>query len=114
TSPPGRAHAEVVALAQAGGRARGGTVVVSLEPCSHTGRTGPCTDALIAAGVARVVYAVPDPNPRAAGGAARLAAAGIEVAGGLLRRQAEHGALEPWLGSVRLGRPFVTWKYAAT
>ena len=114
TSPPGGPHAEVVALARAGDRARGGTAVVTLEPCNHTGRTGPCTEALIAAGVARVVFAVPDPNPAAAGGAARLAAAGLSVAAGLLRDRAEHAALEPWLGCVRFGRPFVTWKYAAT
>ncbi len=114
TSPAGGPHAEVVALAAAGRRAAGGTAVVTLEPCNHTGRTGPCSQALVAAGVARVVYAVPDPNPQAAGGAALLAAAGIEVAAGLLRDRAELGALEPWLGSVRSGRPFVTWKYAAT
>jgi diaminohydroxyphosphoribosylaminopyrimidine deaminase/5-amino-6-(5-phosphoribosylamino)uracil reductase len=114
TRPPGEPHAEVVALAAAAGRAAGGTAVVTLEPCNHTGRTGPCSEALAAAGLARVVYAVPEPNPRAAGGAARLAAAGVEVAGGLLRGQAELGALEPWLGSLRTGRPFVTWKYAAT
>jgi diaminohydroxyphosphoribosylaminopyrimidine deaminase / 5-amino-6-(5-phosphoribosylamino)uracil reductase len=114
TRPAGQAHAEVVALAAAGPRAAGGTAVVTLEPCDHTGRTGPCSLALIAAGVARVVYAVPEPSRTAAGGAARLAAAGIDVSGGLLREQAEHGALEAWLGSVRTGRPFVTWKYAAT
>src|SRR5215218_544956 len=64
----GGPHAEIVALAQAGERAKGGTALVTLEPCNHTGRTGPCTDALIAAGVARVVFAVPDPNQHAAGG----------------------------------------------
>jgi diaminohydroxyphosphoribosylaminopyrimidine deaminase/5-amino-6-(5-phosphoribosylamino)uracil reductase len=114
TSPAGGPHAEVVALTAAGPAAAGGTAVVTLEPCDHTGRTGPCTRALLAAGVARVVYAVPDPTPLAAGGAARLAAAGVDVAAGLLREDAERGALEPWLGSVRAGRPFVTWKYAAT
>ena len=72
----GGPHAEIVALAQAGERARGGTAVVTLEPCDHTGRTGPCSQALISAGVARVVIAVDDPNPIAAGGAATLRAAG--------------------------------------
>ncbi|HSV68329.1 MAG TPA: bifunctional diaminohydroxyphosphoribosylaminopyrimidine deaminase/5-amino-6-(5-phosphoribosylamino)uracil reductase RibD [Mycobacteriales bacterium] len=114
TRPPGDAHAEVVALRQAGRRARGGTAVVTLEPCDHTGRTGPCTRALVAAGIARVVYAVPDPNPLAGGGADTLRAAGVEVLAGPLRPEAERGALEAWLASVRLGRPFVTWKYAAT
>lgn len=110
---PGHPHAEIVALAQAGARARGATAVVTLEPCSHTGTTGPCVDALIAAGVARVVYAVADPNPVAAGGAARLLAAGVDVEGGLLAAEAARGN-EAWLHAVRSGRPFVTWKYAAT
>jgi diaminohydroxyphosphoribosylaminopyrimidine deaminase / 5-amino-6-(5-phosphoribosylamino)uracil reductase len=114
TRPPGGPHAEIVALGRAGAAARGGTAVVTLEPCDHTGRTGPCSRALIDAGLARVVYAVPDPTPLAAGGATTLRAAGVEVCGGLLRAEAEHGALEAWLGSVRTGRPFVTWKYAAT
>jgi diaminohydroxyphosphoribosylaminopyrimidine deaminase/5-amino-6-(5-phosphoribosylamino)uracil reductase len=110
---PGGPHAEVVALEQAGERARGGTAVVTLEPCNHTGRTGPCVQALIAAGVARVVFAVRDPNPTAAGGASTLTEAGIEVEAGLLADEAERGN-EGWLTSVRLGRPFVTWKYAAS
>ena len=114
TRPPGGPHAEVVALTQAGTRAVGGTAVTTLEPCAHTGRTGPCAEALLAAGVARVVYALADPNPVAAGGAERLRAAGVQVSGGLCARAAELGAIEPWLLATRLGRPFVTWKYAAT
>ncbi|MEO9139796.1 MAG: bifunctional diaminohydroxyphosphoribosylaminopyrimidine deaminase/5-amino-6-(5-phosphoribosylamino)uracil reductase RibD [Jatrophihabitans sp.] len=114
TAPAGGPHAEVSALAAAGERARGGTAVVTLEPCAHHGRTGPCADALIQAGVARVVFAVIDPNPEAAGGAERLAEAGIAVHGGVEEHAAASGALRPWLHSVRSGRPFVTWKYAAT
>src|SRR5687767_6416031 len=114
TSPPGGPHAEVTALAQAGDRARGGTVVVTLEPCAHTGRTGPCADALIAAGVARVVVAVPEPTELAGGGVDRLRAAGIEVEVGVERDEAEHGALGPWLTGVRRHRPQVVWKVAAT
>jgi diaminohydroxyphosphoribosylaminopyrimidine deaminase/5-amino-6-(5-phosphoribosylamino)uracil reductase len=108
----GGPHAEVVALEAAGEKARGGTAVVTLEPCAHAGRTGPCTDALLAAGIQRVVYAVNDPNPAMAGGAQVLAAAGIEVQGGLLADEAARGN-EAWLHVVRTGRPFVIWKYAA-
>lgn len=107
TEPPGGAHAEVLALAQAGGRARGGTVVVTLEPCDHLGRTGPCTQALLAAGISRVVYAQDDV---ARGGAARLRAAGLQIE----RTGEVIEPLEPWLGAQRLGRPFVTWKCAST
>ncbi|MEP7020001.1 MAG: bifunctional diaminohydroxyphosphoribosylaminopyrimidine deaminase/5-amino-6-(5-phosphoribosylamino)uracil reductase RibD [Pseudonocardiales bacterium] len=114
TAPAGGAHAEVVALAQAGEAARGGTVVVTLEPCAHTGQTGPCTDALIEAGVAKVVYALDDPNPIATGGAAKLREAGVVVLGHVETAAATSGALRPWLHSVRSGRPFVTWKFAAT
>ncbi|WP_461007258.1 bifunctional diaminohydroxyphosphoribosylaminopyrimidine deaminase/5-amino-6-(5-phosphoribosylamino)uracil reductase RibD [Streptomyces capparidis] len=109
----GGPHAEIHALREAGARARGGTAVVTLEPCNHTGRTGPCAQALIEAGVARVVHAVADPTPQATGGAATLAAAGIDVARGLLADEAAAGN-EAWLTAVRLGRPFVLWKYAAT
>ncbi|TWS18232.1 bifunctional diaminohydroxyphosphoribosylaminopyrimidine deaminase/5-amino-6-(5-phosphoribosylamino)uracil reductase RibD [Tsukamurella asaccharolytica] len=110
TAPAGGPHAEVVALADAGEAARGGTAVVTLEPCDHTGRTGPCTQALIAAGIARVVYAAADPDPVAAGGARTLRATGVEV---------EHLAVEPWpltewLFRQRHGRPMVTAKLAAT
>lgn len=109
----GGPHAEIVALAQAGDRARGGTAVVTLEPCDHTGRTGPCTSALIQAGVARVVIGVPDPNPVAAGGADTLRAAGVEVEIGVRAAEVEAGNLA-WLTAVRRGRPYVIWKYAAT
>jgi len=109
----GGPHAEVVALAEAGERARGGSVVVTLEPCSHTGRTGACTDALIAAGVARVIFAVEDPNGVAAGGAQALRSAGVQVEGGILTREAE-AVNEIWLHAIRVGRPFVVWKYAST
>jgi diaminohydroxyphosphoribosylaminopyrimidine deaminase/5-amino-6-(5-phosphoribosylamino)uracil reductase len=109
----GGPHAEVVALRAAGGMARGATAVVTLEPCDHTGRTGPCSRALLAAGVRRVVYAVPDPSAAAAGGAARLAAAGVEVVAGVGADDAER-VNAAWLHSVRAGRPHVTWKVAAT
>lgn len=114
TQPPGGPHAEVVALRQAGSRARGGTAFVTLEPCAHQGRTPPCTRALIDAGVAAVRYAVPDPNPPAAGGAAVLRAAGVDVRGGLLADEVARGPLRAWLHSVRTRRPHVTWKYAAS
>jgi diaminohydroxyphosphoribosylaminopyrimidine deaminase/5-amino-6-(5-phosphoribosylamino)uracil reductase len=109
----GEPHAEVTALRQAGERARGGTAVVTLEPCNHHGSTPPCSQTLVAAGVARVVYAVEDPNPVAAGGARALRAAGVEVEGGVLEQEAAVGN-EAWLTAMRLGRPFVTWKYAAS
>lgn len=114
TAPAGGPHAEIHALHAAGSRARGGTVLCTLEPCAHAGRTGPCTAALETAGVARVVYAVPDPTPQAGGGGSILAAAGIEVRSGLLAAEAAGGALRAWLFAVRTGRPGVTWKYAAT
>ncbi|MFF2024683.1 bifunctional diaminohydroxyphosphoribosylaminopyrimidine deaminase/5-amino-6-(5-phosphoribosylamino)uracil reductase RibD [Streptomyces sp. NPDC058171] len=109
----GGPHAEVHALRAAGDRARGATAVVTLEPCDHTGRTGPCSRALLAAGVARVVYAVADPTSDATGGADTLRAAGVDVEGGLLAAEAETVNVA-WLASVRRGRPHVTWKYAAT
>jgi diaminohydroxyphosphoribosylaminopyrimidine deaminase/5-amino-6-(5-phosphoribosylamino)uracil reductase len=114
TAPPGGPHAEVAALAQSGDRARGGTAVVTLEPCAHTGRTGPCADALLAAGVARVVVAVPEPTELAGGGAGRLRAAGVDVVLGVEQAAAEDGALAAWLTGVREQRPFVVWKVAAT
>ncbi|WP_422752289.1 bifunctional diaminohydroxyphosphoribosylaminopyrimidine deaminase/5-amino-6-(5-phosphoribosylamino)uracil reductase RibD [Micromonospora sp. WMMD708] len=109
----GGPHAEIVALAQAGERARGGTAVVTLEPCDHTGRTGPCSHALIRAGIARVVIAVPDPNPVASGGAATLRAAGVRVEFGVRADEAEAGNVA-WLTSMRRGWPYLIWKYAAT
>jgi diaminohydroxyphosphoribosylaminopyrimidine deaminase/5-amino-6-(5-phosphoribosylamino)uracil reductase len=114
TAPPGGPHAEIAALTMAGERARGGTAVVTLEPCAHTGRTGPCADALIAAGVARVVVAVPEPTELAGGGADQLRAAGIDVELGVEQAEAEAGALAGWLTGVRQRRPFVIWKVAAT
>ncbi len=114
TTPPGGPHAEVVALRQAGIAARGGTAVVTLEPCAHQGRTGPCATALAAAGVAAVHFAVADPNPTAAGGADSLRAAGIAVSGGLLADEAETGPLGAWLFRQRNGRPRVTLKFAAS
>lgn len=113
TEPAGGAHAEVVALRAAGERAAGGTAVVTLEPCNHHGRTPPCVDALLVAGVAAVVYGVADPNPVAAGGADRLRAAGVEVA--VLGTDAvARGPLREWLHKQRTGRPHVTWKFATS
>ncbi|CCQ16582.1 Diaminohydroxyphosphoribosylaminopyrimidine deaminase/5-amino-6-(5-phosphoribosylamino)uracil reductase RibG [Rhodococcus sp. AW25M09] len=114
TRPPGGPHAEVVALAEAGDRARGGTAVVTLEPCNHTGRTGPCSQALIDAGIVAVVHAVADPNPLASGGADTLRAAGIRVEQGTGEHEVRNGPLRAWLHKQRTGRPHVTLKYAAT
>ena len=109
----GTAHAEVAALADAGHRARGGTAVITLEPCAHHGRTGPCTQALIEAGVRRVVYALDDPSRDAGGGATQLRAAGIDVVGGVLAEPAR--ALNPgWLRAARDTRPYIVWKVAST
>src|SRR5713226_4820980 len=106
TQPPGGPHAEVVALAAAGAGAKDATLYVTLEPCSHHGRTPPCTDAVIAAGVARVVVGALDPNPVAAGGIEKLRAAGIEVE--LLDDPAALSQNEAWRTWKALGRPFVT------
>ncbi len=109
----GSPHAEAAALAEAGEAARGATAVVTLEPCNHTGRTGPCSEALIAAGVRRVVYAQPDANPVAVGGAGRLREAGVEVLGGELIDQAQ-AVNRAWTFAIARRRPFVTWKFATT
>ncbi len=112
TAPAGGPHAEVTALAAAGEQARGGTLVVTLEPCAHTGRTPPCTDAILAAGITRVLTGCTDPTAVAGGGADRLRAAGVAVQ--VSTGDGLGGPLEPWLHAQRIGRPFVTWKYAAT
>jgi diaminohydroxyphosphoribosylaminopyrimidine deaminase/5-amino-6-(5-phosphoribosylamino)uracil reductase len=109
----GTLHAEAAALAEAGEDARGTTAVVTLEPCNHTGRTGPCSRALIDAGVNRVVFAQPDPNPVATGGEAALRAAGIDVEFGLMERESRC-LNRAWTFALEHHRPFVTWKFATT
>jgi diaminohydroxyphosphoribosylaminopyrimidine deaminase/5-amino-6-(5-phosphoribosylamino)uracil reductase len=108
----GTPHAEIDALSRVDS-AVGLTAVVTLEPCNHTGRTGPCSEALIAAGVAEVFYAVSDQSPVAGGGAERLAAAGIPSSGGILAAEVTE-FLRPWLIATTLHRPFVTVKWAST
>lgn len=119
TEPPGGRHAEIVALDQAGRSSKGAHVVVTLEPCNHQGRTGPCSQALIDAGVASVHYLHADPNVIAAGGAEKLRAAGIAVhhlgASGLLQWDSTAilgDELEPWLQATAMGRVHVTAKFA--
>jgi len=109
-----RDHAEIVALKSAGANARGATLYVNLEPCNHSGRTGPCSEAIIAAGIQRVVAAMEDPNPKTAGrGFERLQAAGIEVTSGVLEEEARrlNEAFACW---IRTKKPFVTLKSALT
>lgn len=114
TAPGGRPHAEPQALAMAGAAARGAIAYVTLEPCCHHGRTPPCTDALIAAGIARVVIAAHDPDPRVNGqGAARLRAAGIAVEQGMLEDEANE-VLAGFRQRITTGRPLVTLKLAST
>jgi diaminohydroxyphosphoribosylaminopyrimidine deaminase/5-amino-6-(5-phosphoribosylamino)uracil reductase len=114
TAPPGGAHAEAAALALAGDAARGATVWVTLEPCSHHGRTPPCADALVAAGVRRVVVAIEDPDEKVAGAGIRaLKDAGVEVDLGVRHDQA-WALLEPYLKHRRTGRPWVVLKLAAS
>jgi len=107
----GTAHAEVLALSEAGPRARGATAVVTLEPCRHTGRTGPCTTALMDAGIARVVYAQSDPTPHASGGGAVLRDAGIDVVSGVRAQDAQR-LTRGWTSVQLLGRPYITLKCA--
>lgn len=114
TEPAGGDHAEILALRRAGDLAAGGTVVVTLEPCNHYGKTPPCVNALLDAKVATVVYAVADPNPEAAGGAARLEEAGVAVRSGVLADEVAGGTLREWLHKQRTGLPHLTWKYASS
>jgi diaminohydroxyphosphoribosylaminopyrimidine deaminase/5-amino-6-(5-phosphoribosylamino)uracil reductase len=114
TQPPGGRHAEADALQAAGSRARGATAYVTLEPCAHHGRTAPCAEALVDAGIARVVVAIEDPDPQVAGlGVARLRAAGIDVEVGVGARRAAM-LLAPYLHHRRTGRPFVVAKLASS
>ena len=106
-------HAEVVAIKAAGNKTAGSTIVVTLEPCNHTGSTGPCVQAIIDAGITTVVVAVADPNALAAGGADALRAAGITVIEGVMKDEAAFSN-RAWLMKIRKGRPFFTWKVAAT
>lgn len=125
TQRPGAAHAEVMALQEAGDRARGGRAIVTLEPCNHTGRTGPCAQALIEAGIRRVDFLFADPNPTATGGAETLRAAGVEVFGPYLPQPTAPGgatlvpwtqmySVEPWLIAMAERRPHVCLKIAST
>lgn len=114
TQPGGRPHAETVALKQAGEKAYGATAYVTLEPCSHTGKTPPCVDALIEAGITRVVGTIEDPDPRVSGkGYSRLSTAGIEVITGILTEEASFQQ-EGFLKRVKFGRPMFTLKLATT
>ena len=112
TRPPGQAHAEIVAIRQAGPRARGATLYTTLEPCNHQGRTGPCSEAIIEAGVSEVHSAVTDPNPHVKGGGlSRLSKAGIAVSTGEMAWEASR-LIEGYAKLVKTGKPFVTAKFA--
>jgi diaminohydroxyphosphoribosylaminopyrimidine deaminase/5-amino-6-(5-phosphoribosylamino)uracil reductase len=114
TAPPGGPHAEIAALAVAGTNAQGATLYTTLEPCAHTGRTGPCADAIVAAGVGRVVVGIEDPDPNVAGrGLARLRDAGVVVEAGVLAGEVAAN-LAPYLKHRRTGRPWVVLKLAAS
>jgi len=106
-------HAEVVAITKANQNLKGATIVVTLEPCNHKGSTGPCTQAIIDAGISTVVFAVDDPNPVASGGAEVLRAAGIKVISGVLAEEAAY-ANRAWLMKIKKNRPFFAWKVATT
>ena len=109
-------HAEVVAIANAtqnGNKIKGATIVVTLEPCNHSGSTGPCTQAIIDAGISTVVFAVSDPHAVASGGAEAFRAAGIKVLEGVLKADAAY-ANRAWLMKIKKNRPFFTWKVATT
>jgi diaminohydroxyphosphoribosylaminopyrimidine deaminase / 5-amino-6-(5-phosphoribosylamino)uracil reductase len=106
-------HAEVVAIKGAGDLAKGATMVVTLEPCNHTGGTGPCTQVIIDAGISTVVFAVKDPNVVATGGADVLRAAGIKVVDGVLAKEASY-ANRAWLTKIEKSRPYFVWKVATT
>lgn len=110
TEPAGGAHAEIVALREAGDRAEGGTAVVTLEPCNHVGQTGPCSQALVDAGIEFVYYCHPDPDPKAEGGADHLRQQGV----GVEKVDRDVDTLRPWLTAVRNNRPHVTLKFAQT
>jgi diaminohydroxyphosphoribosylaminopyrimidine deaminase/5-amino-6-(5-phosphoribosylamino)uracil reductase len=112
SEPAGGAHAEVIALDAAAEAARGGTLFVTMEPCAHHGRTPPCVDRILEAGIARVVAGCPDPNPKAGGGAERLRGSGIEVE--LLDLSAARLQNEAWRSWVSTGRPHVTLKLAVS
>ena len=106
-------HAEVVALKNAGSDAKGATLIVTLEPCNHVGNTGACTDAIIAAGITKVIYAVKDPNPVATGGHKKLVDAEIEVVAAICEKEAAFSN-RAWLRKLKNGRPYFLWKIAST
>src|SRR5439155_6848313 len=114
TRPPGGPHAEIIALQAAGDAARGATMVVTLEPCPHQGRTPPCVDAILEAGIARVVVGIEDPDPNVRGrGIARLGEAGVEVEVGVLADEVR-AQLAPYLKHRSTGRPWLVLKLAAS